>query len=83
MTVQGAVEIMRGYGLDPWRYDFICRDEIIRKIKVMQTEIVQGTEEVEVAYSEIDIRDGIPTQVQTPYRAAAQGDDGRGDQRGW
>lgn len=27
MTVQRAIEIMEGHGLNPWRYGFICKDE--------------------------------------------------------
>ena len=63
MTVQRAIEIMESHGLDPWRYGFICRDEITRKVKVTETRSVQKTEEVEVAYVEIEVRDGVPVQV--------------------
>lgn len=63
MTVQRAVEIMEEEGLDPWAYGFMCRDEIIRKVKVMQKRMVAKVEEVEVSYVEIEVRDGVPVQV--------------------
>lgn len=64
MTVQRAIEIMEAHGLDPWRYGFICRDEITRRVKVMQTRIVPATEVVEEVYTEIEIRAGTPVQVR-------------------
>lgn len=64
LTVQRAIDVMESHGLDPWRYGFICRDDITRKVKVTQTQTVQATEDVEEAYSEIEIRDGVPVQVQ-------------------
>lgn len=64
MTVQRAIEIMEGHGLDPWRYGFLCRDEITRKVKALQTQSVQATEDVEEAYTEIEIRDGVPVRVE-------------------
>lgn len=63
MTVQRAIEIMEEEGLDPWAYGFMCRDEITRKVKVMQKRTVQKVEEVEVSYVEIEVRDGVPVQV--------------------
>lgn len=64
MTVQRAIEIMEGHGLDPWRYGFLCRDQITRKVKVMQTQTVQATEDAEEVYTEIEIRDGVPVRVE-------------------
>lgn len=63
LTVQRAIEIMESHGLDPWAYGFMCRDEITRKTKVVETRSVPATEEVEEAYSEIEVRDGVPVQV--------------------
>ncbi|HEV7258922.1 MAG TPA: tail fiber domain-containing protein [Bosea sp. (in: a-proteobacteria)] len=62
LTVQRAIEIMETHGLDPWRYGFICRDEITRKIKVpgLVRKQAQGPDE---EYREIEIIDGVPTLV--------------------
>lgn len=64
MTVQRAIEIMESHGLDPWRYGFICRDDITRTVKVMQTQMVPAAEDVAESYSEIEIREGVPVRVQ-------------------
>ena len=63
MTGQRAIEIMEGHGLDPWRYGFICRDEIPKGVKVMHRDRA-STDEIEEAYSEIEIRHGVPIQVE-------------------
>jgi hypothetical protein len=41
-TVQRAIEIMEKHGLDPWRYGFICRDEITRRVKLTRKEVEQA-----------------------------------------
>lgn len=64
MTVQRAIEIMESHGLDPWRFGFICRDEITRKVKVMRMQTEQATVDVEETFTEIEIREGVPVQVQ-------------------
>lgn len=63
MTVQRAIEIMEGHGLDPWRYGLICRDDITRKVVALQIQSVPVTELIEEVYPEIEIRDGVPVQV--------------------
>lgn len=63
MTVQRAIELMEAEGLDPWRYGFICCDDIVKRVKVTKTRSVQKTEDVEETYSEIEIIQGVPTQV--------------------
>ncbi|KRE07469.1 hypothetical protein ASE63_22480 [Bosea sp. Root381] len=66
LTVQRAIEIMEGHGLDPWRYGFICRDEVTRKVKIQQTQVVteQQTEPDDGFDTVIEVRDGVPTLVQ-------------------
>lgn len=66
MTVQRAIDIMEGHGLDPWRYGFICRDEITRRAKVTRTQLVQAVDEVEEIETDIEIRNGVPVQVTGP-----------------
>lgn len=64
LTVQRAIEIMESHGLDPWRYGFICRDEVTRRVTVMQTQMVRATETVEEPFNEIEVRDGVPVLVR-------------------
>lgn len=63
MTVQRAIEIMEEEGLDPWAYGFMCRDQITRRVKTTEKRMTQKVEEVEVEFTEIEVRDGVPVQV--------------------
>lgn len=64
LTVQRAMEIMESEGLDPFSYGFICKDDITKKIKKKVKKKVQKTETKEEVYTEIEIINGTPTQVE-------------------
>lgn len=81
MTVQRAIEIMESYNLDPFGYGFICYDawdaetkEVICADGEFSREVTrQATETVESVATEIQIIDGVPTQVaKTIYQQVQQ-----------
>ncbi len=55
---------MENHGLDPWRYGFMCCDAITKRVKRTEMRKVQKTETVTETYTEIEIIDGVPTQVK-------------------
>lgn len=71
ITVQRVIEIMRGHGLDPFRYAFVCHDEWEEEAteiedpegEIVRTERRQLTERHTVTREEIEIIDGEPRRV--------------------
>lgn len=71
ITVQRVIEIMRGHGLDPFRYAFVCHDEWEEEAteiedpegEIVRTERRQLTERHTVTREEIEIIDGEPRLV--------------------
>ena len=64
LIAQQVQAVMEKHGLDPWRYGFMCKDAITRKAKKTETRKVQKTEVVTETYTEVEIIDGVPTQVE-------------------
>ncbi len=63
LIAQDVEKIMAKHGLDGWRYGFLCRDAITKRVKQTRTRMVPKTEIVEESYTEIEIVAGVPTQV--------------------
>jgi hypothetical protein len=73
MTVQRAMEIMEGFGLDPFRYGFICRDEweaepeicspVIGQRQVMYRDIPVLDETGEPLWEDYDTGETVVTQA--------------------
>jgi hypothetical protein len=70
LIAQDVQAVMEKHGLDPWRYGFMCRDAITRKEKRTEARKVQKTELVTQAYTEIEIVDGVPKQVEKTREVA-------------
>ncbi len=64
LIAQEVEAVMKRHGLDPWRYGFMCKDPITKRVKKTETRKVQKTELIAEVYTEIEIVDGVPTQVE-------------------
>lgn len=74
MTVQRAIEVMQGFGLDPFGYGFICHDvwadtfeqvQTNAGVKVAKVRLAerQKTAPRQVVQGRVEVRDGVAVQI--------------------